>query len=527
MSVSLAIYGSHDSSICIIEPSGKYRVYELERYTRIRNFSLATISDAEFIDLMQSMFLLFKKDHGFTEYGSCFFAQVSPARREILKSIFGFIHFEEMTHHAAHAAGALYQSDFAQAIVISSDSGGFEMPDGDVATFCVFYADRTKPMNQVIKKLAQLPIDVCGAYTTLAIPLKEIWKEDEFTKYLSYAGKIMGLAAYGEIRQEWVSAFWDFYYGKINLENLQILGEKIGLDFIGINKVEGQDSYDVAATSQFIFEEISIRAITPFVKFYDLPVILTGGAALNVLLNERIKHEFGNPVFVPVNPNDCGLSFGMLALREPPLQTVNIAYNGFDILDIDKLPKFRKTFTGRAREVSTKEVARMIAAGKIIGVVRGRSECGARALGNRSILCNPAIKDLKAILNEKVKFREWFRPFAPVVKLEDAGKYFEFTGESPFMSYAPRVVNGYKLKVPAIVHKDGTARLQTVSRAQNPFLHELIDAMETLTDIGMVLNTSFNSKGKPILTTIEEALELLNTTGIDAVLIENIIFEKS
>lgn len=527
MSVPLAIYGSHDSSICIIDPKGRYRIYELERYTGIRNFSLNSISDAEFIDLMQSMYLMLQKDHGFTEYGSCFFAQLSIARREILKSIFGFTHFEEITHHAAHAAGALYQSDFEQAIVISSDSGGFEMPEGEVASFCIFFVDRTKPMNQVVKKLAALPLDVCGAYTTMAIPLKEIWKQDEFTKYLSYAGKIMGLAAYGDIKQEWVAAFEDFYYGKINLENLKSLGEKIGLDFSGINKVKAQDAYDVAATSQFVFEKITIQAITPFIKYYNLPVILTGGAGLNVLLNQTVRVEFGNEVFVPVNPNDCGLSFGMMALREPPAQTVNIAYNGFDILDIDKLPKFRKTFAGRDREVSTKEVARMIAAGKIIGVVRGSSECGARALGNRSILCSPAVKDMKDILNEKVKFREWFRPFAPVVKLEDAGKYFYFAGESPFMSYAATVVPEYRDKVPAIVHEDGTARLQTVGRSQNPFLHELIDAMETLTDIGMVLNTSFNSKGKPILTTIEEALELLNTTGLDAVLIENIIFEKS
>jgi len=242
-----------------------------------------------------------------------------------------------------------------------------------------------------------------------------------------------------------------------------------------------------------------------------------------MLLPENME-KISIPVFVPVNPNDCGLSFGMLALQEPPATKVKITYNGFGILDSAELPNYVSKYN--AAKIGTKALARMIHAGKIVGVMRGNSECGARALGNRSILCNPAIADMKEVLNSKVKFREFYRPFAPMVKAQDANKYFIFEGESEFMSYAPEVRIEYKTKMPSVVHADGTARLQTVTEEQNDFIYELLCRMEAINGIGVLLNTSFNVRGYPILTTIADALEVLNTTGLDAVYIEGYLFEK-
>jgi carbamoyltransferase len=204
------------------------------------------------------------------------------------------------------------------------------------------------------------------------------------------------------------------------------------------------------------------------------------------------------PIFVPVNPNDCGLSFGFLTAMEPPVKNkVTISYNGYGILDIDNLFEYRSRYGAEMTTISA--LAELLTQGNIIGIVTGRSEVGARALGNRSILCDPSFEGMKDRINA-LKQRESYRPFAPVVKAEDASKYFHFDGESEFMSYAPLFKEEYLKKVPSVVHKDGTGRLQTVTQRQNWFLYNLIDAVEMKTGIGILLNTSFNIKGKPILT---------------------------
>ncbi|HYE67517.1 MAG TPA: carbamoyltransferase C-terminal domain-containing protein, partial [Anaerovoracaceae bacterium] len=154
------------------------------------------------------------------------------------------------------------------------------------------------------------------------------------------------------------------------------------------------------------------------------------------------------------------------------------------------------------------------------------SECGPRALGNRSIICDPSGAGKKDLINEKIKHREWFRPFAPVVKAEDVEKYFDFSGESRFMSYAPTVRTEYIDIIPAVVHKDATARVQTVTRAQNKFLYNLLDEFERISGIGVLLNTSLNIKGLPILTTLRDAFDVWNSTELDALYIEGWLFEK-
>ena len=133
---------------------------------------------------------------------------------------------------------------------------------------------------------------------------------------------------------------------------------------------------------------------------------------------------------------------------------------------------------------------------------------------------------MKDILNAKVKFREWFRPFAPVVRLEEVDKYFEFSGESEFMSFAPKVKEDYREKLASITHIDNTARVQTITKDQNKYLYELISEIDKLKGIGVILNTSFNIKGKPILTKIEEAIHVLETTELDYLLIEGFLFKK-
>jgi carbamoyltransferase len=164
--------------------------------------------------------------------------------------------------------------------------------------------------------------------------------------------------------------------------------------------------------------------------------------------------------------------------------------------------------------------------GKIVGVVRGNSEHGPRALGNRSIICNPAISDMKDILNEKVKHREWYRPFAPVVRLEDVSEYFEWDRESRWMSFCPKVKEEWREKLPAITHVDGTARVQTITREQNEWLYDLLTNFKEKTGIGVLLNTSFNVNGKPILSTYKDAFHIYDTTDIDGLILEHLYIRK-
>ena len=232
-------------------------------------------------------------------------------------------------------------------------------------------------------------------------------------------------------------------------------------------------------------------------------------------------NSLNKKLYVPSNPNDCGLALGQFLLEHPTAKTS--VYNGFDILDRDKLQEYIKTRS--AQKVDINQIVDLIKGGNIIGMVQGCSEVGPRALGNRSIICDPSIVDMKDILNSKVKFREWFRPFAPVCRLEDKDKFFKEAYESEFMSYTPYVKDEYKSKLNSICHNDTTARLQTVTHKQHSLFYNILTELDNRNAIPVILNTSFNIKGKPILTTIEDALYCLDNTEMDYNIVDGWLFK--
>ena len=283
-----------------------------------------------------------------------------------------------------------------------------------------------------------------------------------------------------------------------------------------------EDSRDLAATNQYAFEQNTIKRIQSYLNQYShLPLHITGGGGLNILFNTRLNHE--REIFVSPNPSDCGLSVGMLCSHIKPEKAIDITYAGPEVFDKDSLLDYLEPYE------TTKDIDIIINdlnKGKIIGVVRGGAEHGPRALGNRSIICNPSIPNMKDILNSKVKNREWYRPFAPVVRLEDVSKYFEWEGESRWMSFCPVVKEEWREKLAAITHVDNTARVQTVTREQNEWLYDLITKFEKETGVGVLLNTSFNVNGKPILSTLKDAFHIFHTTQLDRLIIENYYFIK-
>jgi carbamoyltransferase len=173
------------------------------------------------------------------------------------------------------------------------------------------------------------------------------------------------------------------------------------------------------------------------------------------------------------------------------------------------------------------DTARLLAQGNVFGWFQGRSEFGPRALGNRSIIADPRAAEMKDKLNKRVKHRQAFRPFAPVVVAERAGEIFEGNEESPFMLLAKQVRPAWKDKIPAVVHVDGSARVQTVRERQNPRLYRLLREFEAITGVPVLVNTSFNVKGEPIVETPRDALDCFLTTGIDYLSLHDTLISKT
>jgi carbamoyltransferase len=171
-------------------------------------------------------------------------------------------------------------------------------------------------------------------------------------------------------------------------------------------------------------------------------------------------------------------------------------------------------------------VADKIAQDKIVGWFQGRMEIGPRALGNRSILANPCNPAMKDILNLRVKHREPFRPFAPVVLEERAAEYFDLPGNSPFMLLSPRVRDDKKAVIPAVTHVDGTARVQTVSRESNPLLWRLVSAFADKTGVPVIINTSFNLRGEPVVCAPQDALRTFLATEMDYLVLGNFLVTR-
>jgi carbamoyltransferase len=551
---NISFHGSHNGGLVIEENGEILCVIEVERFLNYKNVGLSQYKVPRYIMItLQEILKWVEKEYGITEFENCYFSSTdfigetfdgthtAFQTTELIKAK-NYIHG---LHHESHAYGVFYQSPYKEAIVFSFDGGG---DDGE---FNVYRAERGKD----IERLAQLKNPTLGengpwynlgfAYMIFGQYLKDIQLDNIGDGNLVWPGKIMGLVSYGQWQEKWLDAFIEFFKsdpdggGDDYVPKLNKLGEKIGVTFDIQNRLEGQIAYDIAATAQRAFEECFIEIAEPYFKQYpDSPICITGGCALNIILNNRIKQEFNKEVFVGPNPSDCGIAVGLMLKHLKPEYPIDITYKGLPILDKNTLaqtlaeyPNVKKLMTKNDNyhpfeQYDPSIIVKDLINGKIIGTVHDQAEHGPRALGNRSIICNPSIPEMKDILNAKVKHREWYRPFAPVVRLEDISKYFEFEGEARWMSFCPIVREEWRDKLAAITHVDNTARVQTVTREQNKWLYDLITEFEKETGVGVLLNTSFNVNGKPILSTYKDAFIIYNQTELDCLLLEDYYIRK-
>ncbi len=549
----LSLYLSHDTAATYIDKNNKLKVLEYERFVKQRYGSFTkTMENREGLgttDLQRRSFLEYIKEDLKGEIKLILHSDPALNNndedlndKELIKEFFPNAKYLLMLHHEAHAASGFYTSNFNDAVILSFDGGGLDIEvdaeediEDEKISQTTTYTKVFVGSNNTIKSVGKSNMSLGIPYGHLAKCISEIKAGPDCDENsLVYSGKIMGLCGYGHIKEEWVKPMITYYesgdyYG--DKDALYRLGKEIGLD-LGINKIKGQVGYDLAATSQYVFEMFASDIIQEVInkerelsgKFKN--IILVGGCALNVLFNQSLakdlkKHNL--ELYVPAYPNDCGLALGQF-LNYTRARVTGDPYIGFDILDRDKFDTYKKE--RNAKKCDIVKLVDLIKDGKIIGILQGQSEIGPRALGNRSIICDPSIKDMKDILNSKVKFREWYRPFAPVCRLEDSETYFDDVFESKYMSFAPTVKKQYREILPSITHIDGTARLQTVKEEDHKLFYDILTELKKRDEIPVILNTSFNMKGYPILTTIEDALKVLDETEMDYVYVEGYLFTK-
>lgn len=437
-------------------------------------------------------------------------------------------------HHMSHAASAFLVSPFEEAAILTTDGVG----EWDTTTY-----GRGSGTDIRLLKSIGFPHSLGLFYSA-------------FTYYLGFKVnsaeyKVMGLAPYGEPR------FYDLIMnnllsvgddGSFNL-NMRYFTYEYGLTMTGrkFSSLFGQPvrepeseltqfHKDVAASLQKVTDTVVVGMARHIEKETGMKnLCMAGGVALNCVSNAKILEETSfHDVFVQPAAGDAGGALGAAyyvyntILGNPRVYRMNDVFLGPEYMDEEIesfLNKRNVKFSRLGRKELLEETARLISEQKVIGWFQGKMEFGPRALGNRSIIADARNPKNQSVVNLKIKFRESFRPFAPAVLEDRMPEYFEFDRPAPFMLFVANV-RREKRVIPAVTHLDGSARLQTVSREQNALFYDLISEFDRLTGCPVIINTSFNVRGEPIVCTPQDAWRCFMRTEMDCLVMGSFIIDK-
>ena len=462
-------------------------------------------------------------------------------KEEIKKHMRGYqgnIIFPE--HHMSHAAHTFFTSPFDEAAILTVDGVG----EWSTTSFGSAENTSIKLTNDI-----RWPHSIGMFYSAFTYFLGFKVNEGEY--------KLMGLSAYGKpkyydlILNEILDVkndgslhlnlkYFAFTYDKVMTN--QKFAELFGIPRREENVKAEQIHYDIAASAQKVLEDIMLKMVNHVHKKTGMKnLCLGGGVALNGVANYRILKEGPfESVHIPPSPGDGGSAIGCaqylyythkkqrrIIVQDHAKRIQENVYVGPSFSN-DEIKSFLEEnnidYEYLTREQLLQTTAKLISEQNVVGWYQGKIEWGPRALGNRSILADPRDSKMKDVLNEKIKHRELFRPFAPSILEEYASEYFDLTVPSPYMLFVAKVKKPDK--IPAVTHVDGTGRLQTVSREANPLYYDLINDFYKITGVPVVVNTSMNVRGEPIVNTPEQAYAMIIKTEMDYIMMGNYMIQR-
>jgi carbamoyltransferase len=517
----LGLWSGHDCSFCVLEDGVPKIHAELERYIREKepkgdsiDFALRVLGNFDDIDAV---------------------ASCHPAFLLGDTSRLGNRPLHIFSHHQAHAAHAFYSSKFQKAIVLTIDGGGIENAQGTETATTIWRANGTGLYH--VKTFSPHKINVGGLWTRVT---RYVFKLQNGWPLGHQAGTVMAMAALGNPQR--------FYLDFKNMLTQDLLAASAkpadqpkgayvpGKDPIHpyldrwaqIADKSEQDKFDLAAGLQAATEYVVHDLIETAIQGEpgEVDLCIAGGVALNsVMIGKIVERMRGRVrrVYVPPVPYDGGLSLG----AAQHLWHHNFGKPRIDWQDNlspflgEKHGNVRSSLESYSeqvvwRESNDDEVVDLLAGGSIVAVFNEGSESGRRALGNRSILADPRDPGMKAKINDKVKHRVWYRPYAPSILRDEVENWFMEDVDSPYMTHVVKFKPEMAVKVPAVVHFDGSARLQTVTRNDNPWYWGLINKFYAQTGIPILLDTSYNDNC-PIVESPKDALDCYLGTEIDYV----------
>jgi carbamoyltransferase len=554
-------YAFHDSSACLVSDGQLLCALEEERFTRAKHttcfpshsiercLTIAGIQSSDIdhvaVSINPSLFMSEKLNYWATlpdkgkEFEEFEFDRLFGRHKELVEWLRNLrryrnpnvnVHFVD--HHLAHAAGSYFVSPWDHAALLAIDGWG------EWGTTWLGRADQS-----TLTALGQsfFPNSLGAFYSAV-------------TEYCGFApnydeGKTMGLAPTGDPNRflTRVRQMIEVNDGTLRLDpewfdfprlSGRYFGEKFVTAF-GNPRSKGDDIQvhhkDLAAAFQVVLEERALQLCQFLRKNVESKyLVLSGGVALNSVMNGRIlKEGIYDDIYVMPAAGDNGTSIGAAYYVHNSILKNTYRYHhddpflGTSYSDHEIENLLIESKIQYERPVDLVDITtELLLGGGIVGWFQGKMEFGPRSLGNRSILADPSVEGMKDKLNLQVKKRESFRPFAPAVPLECLDNYFELKVPSPFMLKVCDVRSGFRSMFPAVVHVDGSARVQSVDQTINPLFHDLLVAFGRKSGHPVLLNTSFNVMGEPIVESPAQALKCFFTTGMDALIIGSFILRK-
>ena len=524
----IGVWSGHDCAYSVLEDGLVTRHDELERFNREKE------SPGDAFKLMKENYGKFKDTKHFV---TCFPTFKLTQHEESYKEMLSVV--EEnggnvycIGHHKAHAANAFYSSNLKESIILTMDGGGIEEDNFETAA-TVWRGFDTK--IQQIHKFRLNEFNIGGLWTRVTryvFDLQNGWPRG------CQAGSVMAMAAFGDHEK-----YLEDFRKMLTVDQViashkpsgQPKGANVGTDpehpylhkYRLIAKSSEEEKFNLAASLQYATEELIRGLLTQVLEqFPSENLCLSGGVTLNCVAVGKIKKWFPQlrNVYVTPTPHDGGLPIGASQyIWHHALDNPRVVWkdNSTPYLGLKYSKDSIQSALGESKDkievksnISVESVIELLNDQKIVSVFGGGSESGRRALGNRSILADPRSDKMKDLINEKVKHRQWYRPFAPSILREKVSEWFERDEDSPYMNIVLNFKEEMKEKVQAVVHKDGTARIQTVTKNDNNWYYNFLLKWEEKSGVPIILNTSFNDR-EPICETPEHAINCFLGTDID------------